>query len=298
MLYFTRWKAAAILLTALHRLPVRGSQFLARADACSSWPKWAQRHVVLGLDLQGGSHILLEVDRQRRPQGKLEALRDDVRRVLRDARIGYTGPRSVRGNTVEVRIREAPMSQQALAKLRELSQPLGGLLGADRRSAALDVADAGGGLFRLTVDRAGDRRAHPAGGRPVDPDHRAPRQRTRHGRAARSSARASTASWCRCPACRIRQRLKEILGKTAKLTFRMVDQSMPPEQAMQRPPAAGIRNSLRHRRTRPAALSDREAGHRVGRGPDRRAAGLRPAHQRADRHRSASIPAARGNSPR
>jgi preprotein translocase subunit SecD len=27
-----------------------------------TWPKWAQRHVVLGLDLQGGSHILLEVD--------------------------------------------------------------------------------------------------------------------------------------------------------------------------------------------------------------------------------------------
>ena len=32
------------------------------------------------------------------------------------------------------------------------------------------------------------------------------------------------------------------------------------------------------------ALSDREARHGVGRGPDRRAAGLRPAHQRADRH--------------
>ena len=43
------------------RLPVRGAEFLADADG-QSWPTWAQRHVVLGLDLQGGSHILLEVD--------------------------------------------------------------------------------------------------------------------------------------------------------------------------------------------------------------------------------------------
>ena len=30
--------------------------------ATPGWPAWAQRHIVLGLDLQGGSHILLEVD--------------------------------------------------------------------------------------------------------------------------------------------------------------------------------------------------------------------------------------------
>ena len=43
------------------RLPVRRAEFLPRATV-QSWPKWAQRHIVLGLDLQGGSHILLEVD--------------------------------------------------------------------------------------------------------------------------------------------------------------------------------------------------------------------------------------------
>ena len=40
-------------------------------------------------------------------------------------------------------------------------------------------------------------------------------------------------------------RLKEILGKTAKLDFRMVDQSMTAEQAAGIPPAAGFRNSRR-----------------------------------------------------
>ncbi len=76
------------------------------------WPEWAQRRIVLGLDLQGGSHILLEVDAKDVKQQKLDQVRDDVRRVLRDAKIGYTGL-VIRGNTVEVRIREGSDVQLA-----------------------------------------------------------------------------------------------------------------------------------------------------------------------------------------
>ena len=43
---------------------------------------------MLGLDLQGGSHILLEVDTDAVRKEKVEALRDDVRRVLRENRLG------------------------------------------------------------------------------------------------------------------------------------------------------------------------------------------------------------------
>ncbi|MFZ0197451.1 MAG: protein translocase subunit SecD, partial [Pseudolabrys sp.] len=84
MLYFTRWKAAAILLTAFVVCLFAVPNFLPE-KMVQSWPKWAQRHVVLGLDLQGGSHILLEVDTNAVRKEKLESLRDDVRRVLRDA---------------------------------------------------------------------------------------------------------------------------------------------------------------------------------------------------------------------
>ena len=49
--------------------------------------------------------------------------------MLREARIGYTGL-VIRDLTVEVRIREESDFQTALTKLRELSQPLGGLLSA------------------------------------------------------------------------------------------------------------------------------------------------------------------------
>src|SRR5476649_2261438 len=148
MLYFTRWKAAAIILTAFFICLVAVPNFLPE-KMVASWPKWAQRHVVLGLDLQGGSHILLEVDTKTVRKDMLETLRDDMRRVLRDARIGYTGL-VVRGNSVEVRIREGASADQAQTKLRELSLPLGGILNSTGQRS-LDIASETDGLIRLTL---------------------------------------------------------------------------------------------------------------------------------------------------
>ena len=61
MLYFTRWKALAIILTALVVCLCAVPNFFPEATV-KGWPKWAQRHLVLGLDLQGGSYLLLEID--------------------------------------------------------------------------------------------------------------------------------------------------------------------------------------------------------------------------------------------
>ena len=62
--------------------------------------------MTLGLDLQGGSHILLQIDRQDLANERLETTRDDIRTLLRDAKIGYTGLTGS-GNAVQVRIRDA-----------------------------------------------------------------------------------------------------------------------------------------------------------------------------------------------
>jgi preprotein translocase subunit SecD len=113
MLYFSRWKFTAILLTTLIVCLFAVPNFLPE-KMVQSWPRWAQRHVVLGLDLQGGSHILLEVDSNAVRKEKLETLRDDVRRLLREARIGYTSL-IIRGNSVEVRIREGADPQAAVS---------------------------------------------------------------------------------------------------------------------------------------------------------------------------------------
>src|SRR5688572_30976050 len=138
MLYFTRWKAIGIALTALLVCLFAVPNFFPD-KVVDTWPKWAQRHVVLGLDLQGGSHILLGVDTGAVRREKLEQLRDDVRRVLRDARMGYTGLQ-VRGSTVEVRLREGSNFDEARRKLNELSQPLGGLIGSTTGGRTVDIS--------------------------------------------------------------------------------------------------------------------------------------------------------------
>src|ERR1700731_1891511 len=129
MLYFTRGKALAIVLTALVVCLCAVPNFFPEAQV-KTWPAWAQRRLVLGLALQGGFYLLLEVASNYVKKEKLDQVRDDVRRTLRDAKIGYTGLAS-RPDSVEVRVKDTDL-QNALTKLRELSQPLGGVLRSNR----------------------------------------------------------------------------------------------------------------------------------------------------------------------
>src|ERR1700749_2701587 len=151
MLYFTRWKALGIILTALVVCLFAVPNFFSEARV-KTWPEWAQRRMVLGLDLQGRSYLLLEIDSNYVKKEKLDQVRDDVRRVLRENKIGYTGL-ATKGDAVEVHISKDTEHDTALAKLRELIQPLGGLLGSNGQRS-LEVTDAGNGTIRLTVPQA------------------------------------------------------------------------------------------------------------------------------------------------
>jgi preprotein translocase subunit SecD len=229
MLYFTRWKMVAILCTVAAVCLFAVPNFLPE-KMVQSWPKWAQRHVVLGLDLQGGSHILLAVDTKTVRKEMLEALRDDVRRVLREARVGYTGL-VVRGNSVEVRIREGQNSSQALEKLQTLSQPLGGILAATG-NRNINITSEAGDLIRLTVSEpAIVERVRQA----VDQSIQIIERRVNElGTVEPLIQREGTERiLVQVPGLQDPTRLKELLGKTAKLDFHMVDVSVSPEQALQ-----------------------------------------------------------------
>jgi preprotein translocase subunit SecD len=227
MLYFSRWKALATILTALVVCLCAVPNFFPESTV-KTWPKWAQRHLVLGLDLQGGSHILLEVDANYVKKEKLDQIRDDVRRTLRDAKIGYTGL-NIRGDAVEVRVTKDTDFATALSKLRDLSQPLGGLLGSSGQRS-LEISDAGGGLYRMTVPQAAiterirqsveqsiqivERRVNELG--TVEP---------------LIQRQGLDRILVQVPGLQDPTRLKELLGKTAKMEFRMVDLTVPPDQA-------------------------------------------------------------------
>jgi preprotein translocase subunit SecD len=225
MLYFTRWKALAIILTALVVCLCAVPNFFPEARV-KTWPLWAQRHLVLGLDLQGGSYLLLEVDSNYIKKEKLDQIRDDVRRVLRENRIVYTGL-VARNDAVEVRISKDTDQPIALGKLRDLSQPLGGLLGSNGQRS-LEVADAGNGTIRLTVPPAAvterirqtieqsiqivEKRVNELG--TVEPV---------------IQRQGADRILVQVPGLQDPTRLKELLGKTAKMEFRMVDESVPPD---------------------------------------------------------------------
>src|SRR6266705_1439393 len=91
MLYFANWKIALICvvcaLGVLLSLPnLFSPSFLAQM------PKWLpHKQVALGLDLRGGSYLLLEVDVAAAQRDRLNLIIDNVRNALRDANIGYTG---------------------------------------------------------------------------------------------------------------------------------------------------------------------------------------------------------------
>src|SRR5207302_6311303 len=81
-------------------------------------PRWIPHNQVsLGLDLRGGSYLLLEVDVAAAQHERLNAIVDNVRNALRDAKIGYTGL-NVEGDAIVFTIRDRiEDARQALAKL-------------------------------------------------------------------------------------------------------------------------------------------------------------------------------------
>src|SRR5262249_13402349 len=154
--------------------------------------------------------------------------------VLREARIGLTRAPLIRGNSVEVVIRESDL-QQGLTKLRELSQPLGGFVGSTG-ARSLDIENVGGGVVRRTpTEPAQLARVR----QPVDQSVEILGRRVNAMGLVEPSIQrqGNDRILVQVPGLGDPQQLLEILGKTAKLTFRLVDTSMPVEQALQgRPP--------------------------------------------------------------
>jgi preprotein translocase subunit SecD len=233
MLFFSRWKAAAILLTAAIVCLFAVPNFFSE-NTVRTWPTWAQRHMVLGLDLQGGSSLLLEVDVNSVRKDRLQAIDEDVLRLLRQAHIQFTG-RAIKGNGVEVRITRDTDVENALNKLRELSQPLGGVLGSNGQRS-VDIVENGGLITLTPSDAAIAERVRQT----VDQSIQIVERRVNELGLVEPVVQRQGLSriLVQVPGLQDPQRLIDILGKTAKMDFRMVDVSTTPEQALASHPPA------------------------------------------------------------
>ena len=239
MLYFSRWKTiaiwAAVLLGVIYAMPN-----LLPASTLANLPGWApSKPMTLGLDLQGGSHILLAIERDDLVNERLTAARDEIRTGLRDAKIGYTGL-SGTGRSVQVRIREANDVDGAKTALEALVQPLStGVFGSGTISEfSLDEPEPG--LLRYTMTEEGlDYRVSSAVTQSIEVVGR--RVNELGTTEPVIQRQGSDRILVQVPGLQDPQRLKDILGQTAKLTFQMVDQTMPVEEALNgRPPAGSV----------------------------------------------------------
>lgn len=135
MRHYSRWQTAAILGVALF-VSLAAMPNLLPATARASLPIWAQRTFELGYDLQGGTYVQFEVDRDDVRRQILEGARDTLRNVLRERRIGFTGL-AIRSNGVEAVIRDPADMPRAIAALEELVRPLSVAAPANERRALL-----------------------------------------------------------------------------------------------------------------------------------------------------------------
>src|SRR5262245_949012 len=96
------------------------------ARQLAALPSWLPKsQVTLGLDLQGGSHLVLEVDAGALKSEKLRTLFDDVRNTLRNQRVQTQSVRRG-GDNVVVTINDETQRSKALELLSKLAAPASG----------------------------------------------------------------------------------------------------------------------------------------------------------------------------
>src|SRR5215467_6277701 len=123
MLYFAGWKIALICAVCLLGL-VLAAENLVSPAVLDRLPDFVPRNqVALGLDLRGGSYLLLEVDVAAAEQERLNSIIDNVRHALRDANVGYLGL-AVKGDAIAFKVREPRQIEQARQALVKLDPEL------------------------------------------------------------------------------------------------------------------------------------------------------------------------------
>ena len=210
MVYIEKWKIILILVICALGLAYAAPNTMKR-DVVENFPTWLpHKQIDLGLDLQGGSHLLLEVKVAEAVRERLAALVDEVRTALRKAGIGYIGlGRILNGVTVTIR-NEADLNR-ARTLIRKSAQ--GATLETDdtrltltlteetlrarRRAAVAQSIE----VVRRRIDETGLREPN-------------------------IQSQGSDRILVQLPGVKDPERIKRLLGKTAKMTFHLVDMSL------------------------------------------------------------------------
>jgi len=216
MLDFPRWKVTVILIVCALGFAFSIPNFL-NNQIISKVPDWLPRkQVSLGLDLQGGSHLLLEVDFSAVINEYLDGLVETVRTELRKERVRYQALGS-KGTEVSVRIRDSSSIDKAFRLLSSIDRQMVTVLDGNRISMTMGEQALGERriaavqqsieIVRRRIDETGVR----------EPTI----QRQGENRII-----------LQLPGIDDPDRVKRLIGKTAKMSFQLVDLRNSVQEAM------------------------------------------------------------------
>ncbi|HVZ01947.1 MAG TPA: protein translocase subunit SecD [Dongiaceae bacterium] len=212
MLHFSKLKLTVILGIILLGIVFSLPNLFPRDDV-EKWPSWMPRTVVsLGLDLQGGSHLLYEVDTVSLVKDRLDSVVNDIRSKLTSGatRIGYVNL-GVSNGAVSLKLRDTGQIETARPLLQEATTGMDLAIASDGQVTASYSDQALKQMKQQVVEQAIEvvRKRIDATG-------------TKEPTIIREGDDRIVVQ---LPGVKDPQRIKDIIGKTAKMTFQMVDEN-------------------------------------------------------------------------
>lgn len=225
MLYFKSWKVVAILLVSLASLLLPLPNAFAPKQL-ENLPGWMQKRMPLGLDLQGGAYLLLQMDINDLKKKTLENFAGEVRPLLRKDNIQFT-VQVVGLEAVRVTILKEGQAEKASTVLNTLATPT--LLGG---APDLEISQNGNTFTLKPTSVSMQKRITEALTSAievvrlrVDPLGTREMLIQRHG---------NDRILLEVPGLKDTKELKDLVGQTANLTFQLMDHSMAPEDAQKK----------------------------------------------------------------
>lgn len=215
MVNIEKWKIILILLICL-LAPIYALPNVLSADVLAKMPSWVPHKTVnLGLDLQGGSHLLLKVEMDEVIAERIDSTAASTRSLLRKERIRPAGLRKTR-NGITFKLSETEEIKKVPSLLRrELDQGL--LIDEDDGTITVEYTEqAIMEIKRSTIQQSIEiirRRVDETGTR--EPT---------------IQAQGEDRILVQLPGVENPERIKELLGRTARMTFHLVDMDVTPQQ--------------------------------------------------------------------
>jgi preprotein translocase subunit SecD len=228
MLEFPRWKVWLVSLVVALGVLLSIPSLIAGTPYGSAWPKWLPQYKIsLGLDLAGGSHLLLEADQNDALKQRLQAKEDEVATELRRDPGIDIGDISTAGGRLSFMVRNPAQVDAAVERMRALTRPLAltGIRDWDVSvvdSTRVVLTPTPSGTAQALKDAMGvardvvRRRIDPGGTKEIT-----------------VITEGGNRILVQVPGVEDPDALKRLIGQTARLEFKLVDMSADPREVQQ-----------------------------------------------------------------